>query len=59
MVLTKLKEVLNERNISFAHIADKAIMSVRSVENAATSGASKGTCLRIANVLKMPLDKLI
>jgi transcriptional regulator with XRE-family HTH domain len=60
MVLTRLKENMEDRQVSTVELADKAIMSVRSIENAMRKkGASLGTCKRIAKGLGMKLDDLV
>ena len=60
MVLTKLHKQMIEKQVSAVELADKTIMSVRSIDNAKKGrGVSLGTCKRIAAGMKMKLEDLI
>ena len=60
MVLTQLHDQMVKKRISTVELAEKTIMSIRSIENAKKGkGASLGTCKRIAAGMKMKLEELI
>lgn len=60
MVLTKLEEAMSMRNISDAWLAEKTLLSTRTVEKARKGrGVSLSTGKRIAKVFKIKLEDLI
>lgn len=60
LVLTKLEEAMATRNISDAWLAEKALLSTRTVEKARKGrGISLSTGKRIAKVVKVKLEDLI
>jgi transcriptional regulator with XRE-family HTH domain len=59
MVLTKLKDVMAEQNMTIEELAAKCMMSARSIIKAKKErGVSLNTCKRIAKGLNMKLEQL-
>jgi transcriptional regulator with XRE-family HTH domain len=60
MVLTKLTEILKNREMSDEQLAVKTMLTVRSIQNAKKGrGVSLNTSKRIAKGLKLTLDQLV
>jgi transcriptional regulator with XRE-family HTH domain len=60
MVLTKLPEILKNREMSDEQLAVKTMLTVRSIQNAKKGrGVSLNTSKRIAKGLKLTLDQLV
>lgn len=60
MVLTKLKEIMENKGMTAADLASKAMMSTKSIDNATKGkGVSLNTGKRIALSLKMKLEDLV
>ena len=60
MVLTKLQQIMSEREITIEELAAQTMMSSRSIFNAKRGrGVSLNTGKRIAKGLKMKLEHLI
>ena len=60
MVLSKLQNVMSEKNISPEHLANAAGVSVRTIENARRGkGVSLNTGKHIAKGIKIKLEELV
>lgn len=60
MVLNKLQEAMQSRELTVAELAAKTMMSTRTIENAKSKkGVSLNTGKRIALSLKMKLEDLV
>ena len=59
-MLTKLTEILKNREMSDEQLAVKTMLTVRSIQNAKKGrGVSLNTSKRIAKGLKLTLDQLV